>query len=247
MKPSREKSFTLIELLVVVAIIAVLVSILLPALSRAREFAKATACESNLRQIGLGIIQYSNDYNGCVPWGVRHFSWPPYISGTQYNLWDRWNNWTGKGLLYSLDYIKNPHTFYCPGTQSMVNPDGDFGFVWEWEKREDDGSGPIQIRSNYYERGYFDYQLDNPGRSKYTNGWGEWSQSIDPDLTPFAILVCYYSPKNCELFSQNAAHSTLSGQPVLFSDGGVHWIPFDVWEMNVGIGSSWRDLDRYIQ
>ena len=236
----------MIELLVVVAIIAVLVAMLLPALSRARALAKAATCKSNLRQMGLGVIQYSNDYNGYVPWGVRHFSWAPHISGTQYNLWDRWNNWTGKGLLYSLGYIKDPHTFYCPGTQSMVSKDDDFGFVWEWDKREDTGSGAIQIRSNYYERGYFDYQLDNPERAKYTNA-SVWSESIDPDLTPFAILVCYYTPKNYELFSQNAAHSTLGGQPALFSDGSVHWIPFYVWEMNVGSGTSWRDMDRYLQ
>ncbi len=124
----------------------------------------------------------------------------------------------------------------------MVDQNGDFGFIFEWEKREDEGSGPIQSRSNYYDRGFFDFQLDNPGRSKYTNA-SVWSQSIDSDLIPFAIIVCYYTTSNYELFSQNAAHSTLEGQPVLFSDGSVHWIPFDVWKM----GNSWRDMDRYIQ
>ena len=103
--------FTLIELLVVVAIIAVLVSILLPALSRARELAKASACESNLRQIGLGIIQYSNEYNGYVPWGVRFWGSTPYP--VDYGLWTNWHGWVGLGLLYKLNYIRNPHTFYC--------------------------------------------------------------------------------------------------------------------------------------
>ena len=241
----NKHGFTLIELLVVVAIIAVLVSILLPSLNRARELAKSASCKMNLRQIGLSIVQYSNEYNSYVPWGVRHFSWH-LNAGSDYVMWDRWNEWTGKGRLYSLNYIREPHTFYCPGTQSMVNQNDDFGFVWEWEKREDDGGGALQIRSNYYERGYFDFRLDNPEGSPFTKCVGEsgaGTQSIDSDLMPYAIMICYYTPSNYELFSQSAAHSTLEGQPVLFSDGSVHWIPFDVWRM----GDYWTKMDRYIQ
>ncbi len=67
----KRKSFTLIELLVVVAIIAVLVAILLPALAAARDGAKMASCLSNLRQMGLAIIQYTNNYNGwLVPYGA---------------------------------------------------------------------------------------------------------------------------------------------------------------------------------
>ena len=58
----RKTGFTLIELLVVVAIIAVLVAILLPAMSRARELAKDSVCASNLRQLGLGCRMYSDDH-----------------------------------------------------------------------------------------------------------------------------------------------------------------------------------------
>ncbi len=64
---SRKNGFTLIELLVVVAIIAVLVSILLPALSRARNAAKSTVCMTHLRSIGLGVQQYAMDFNGYAP------------------------------------------------------------------------------------------------------------------------------------------------------------------------------------
>jgi prepilin-type processing-associated H-X9-DG protein/prepilin-type N-terminal cleavage/methylation domain-containing protein len=64
----RGKSFTLIELLVVVAIIAVLVAILLPALKTAREQARLTACQNNIRQLVLGILYYiSNDSSGRFP------------------------------------------------------------------------------------------------------------------------------------------------------------------------------------
>src|SRR5690606_29481911 len=65
--PYRITGFTLIELLVVIAIIAILASILFPVFARARENARRASCLSNLKQIGLGIIQYTQDYDERYP------------------------------------------------------------------------------------------------------------------------------------------------------------------------------------
>ncbi|RYX85718.1 DUF1559 domain-containing protein [bacterium] len=95
----KKRGFTLIELLVVIAIIAILAAILFPVFARARENARRSSCQSNLKQIGLGAIQYVQDYdeqmvrvsygvsNGDGPSDVNRYKWmdaiQPYVKSTQ--------------------------------------------------------------------------------------------------------------------------------------------------------------------
>jgi prepilin-type N-terminal cleavage/methylation domain-containing protein/prepilin-type processing-associated H-X9-DG protein len=68
MSGRRRHAFTLIELLVVIAIIAILAAILFPVFAQAREKARQTTCLSNMRQVGLGLQMYTQDYDETLPW-----------------------------------------------------------------------------------------------------------------------------------------------------------------------------------
>ena len=138
------KSFTLIELLVVVAIIAVLVSILLPALSRARFEVRVTQCLSNMNQIAVGLFAYENDYNDKLPtkyWTGSGWESIVYISTWQISTERAWYGAYAAGKNAVIDrflklftpipdaadvpgagnsaYICNPKVYYCPGIQGL--------------------------------------------------------------------------------------------------------------------------------
>jgi len=104
----RDRSgFTLIELLVVIAIIAILAAILFPVFAAAREKARATACVNNEKQLGLGMLQYVQDYDECPPCGIgASFTNPPTCGSWTTNGY----GWAGQ--IYP--YVKSAPVFTCP-------------------------------------------------------------------------------------------------------------------------------------
>ena len=97
---SKKRGFTLIELLVVIAIIAILAAILFPAFAKARESARRISCVNNLKQIGTGIMQYSQEYDEKLPPSAYEDLVPP-----------TWHE-------IILPYTSDPAIYRCPSNTS---------------------------------------------------------------------------------------------------------------------------------
>lgn len=109
-----KKGFTLIELLIVIAIIAILAAILFPVFARAREMARRSSCASNMKQLGLGIMQYVQDYDELLP--QRRFLQDG--STTAYYNW--------KIAVYP--YTKSSQVWQCPSNpkKDVASADGSY-------------------------------------------------------------------------------------------------------------------------
>lgn len=114
MRRQHHNGFTLIELLVVIAIIAILAAILFPVFARAREKALQSSCSSNLKQIGLGLMMYIQDYDEMLPFG--HCS-----SDTA--------DWAASKYWYNIitPYTKNADIIKCPSDKYSA-----VGYGWNY-------------------------------------------------------------------------------------------------------------------
>lgn len=113
----RKSGFTLIELLVVIAIIALLAAILFPVFARARENARRSSCQSNLKQIGLGLLQYAQDYDETFPAYLR---WNDGFNGSFGFVGS--NRFMNDAFLWAdavMPYVKSDQIFVCPSRKTF--------------------------------------------------------------------------------------------------------------------------------
>jgi prepilin-type N-terminal cleavage/methylation domain-containing protein len=155
----RRRGFTLVELLVVIAIIAILTALLLPALASARDKGRKTACLSNLRQIGIGLLNYATDCDGKIPYGPKA---PPFTNpadfypstGAPTSLISLQSGApVGLGLLLAQQLSGQPRVLFCPGSDQPLDASAELAKV-----------GTSQVQSSYYYRHAGNTRLfDTPG------------------------------------------------------------------------------------
>jgi prepilin-type N-terminal cleavage/methylation domain-containing protein/prepilin-type processing-associated H-X9-DG protein len=148
----RRRAFTLIELLVVIAIIAILAAILFPVFAQAREAARKTSCLSNLKQIGMGIMQYVQDYDEMFP--TNSWDTPPIgiLDTDSRNPLHR----TAMQWPWRIQpYVKNRQIFVCP---SDTNPRSGWTCYQSYDGTDCGGSWgiptPISYAPNLHILGY---------------------------------------------------------------------------------------------
>jgi prepilin-type N-terminal cleavage/methylation domain-containing protein/prepilin-type processing-associated H-X9-DG protein len=132
MQKNVKRGFTLIELLVVIAIIAILASILFPVFARARENARRASCQSNLKQIALGVFMYAQDYDEKLPKASVN------ATATTTNPY----GWADA----MQPYLKSTQIFQCPSETLSTNTDATYGEYSDyWINGRADGMADAQF------------------------------------------------------------------------------------------------------
>ncbi len=217
LQQQRKSGFTLIELLVVIAIIAILAAILFPVFARARENARRASCQSNLKQIALGITMYAQDYDGGYL--------PDYGSDAAagYQLWPQ--------LLQP--YLKSAQIFDCPsfGHKNSGGYDASISYGYNyWLDR-------------YYYADATESGITNPSQTVLL---AETGNSASSDLTNgyYLSYPSYYGGNCCTSnptygIGVSTAVARLSdrhlgGLNVAWVDGHVKWMQRSVLETDNG-------------
>jgi prepilin-type N-terminal cleavage/methylation domain-containing protein/prepilin-type processing-associated H-X9-DG protein len=211
MKQKMAKSgFTLIELLVVIAIISILASILFPVFARARENARRASCQSNLKQLGLGVAQYTQDYdeklpgqidpNGAIPGGAP----------------DAWAVGQEANWMQSIfPYVKSKQIYLCPSLSTPYVPT-------ETPKN-----------ATYVLNGMTSYMsLAALTSSARTFQMTELVSSVTQRALMFPISGCTTLPGSCPILGTSLAPAVganlpqdahFDGTNALYADGHVKW------------------------
>ncbi|MBU0478108.1 DUF1559 domain-containing protein [bacterium] len=218
-KMFERNGFTLMELLVVIAIIALLASLLLPALSKAREMGRRIKCVSNLKQIGLAFIMYADDYDGWMPptqgydpaGSVKYTQWWGANVAYSYGLWYH--------FLMSTGHLARPADGMYPGSGTDTYPDFPTVLLC-----------PSAPKLDQYNS--FGYGMNNflGGKSPYYSADDRtWKRASSLKNTTENLLVADRSENNTFLGidgtmgGRYASTRHSGGSNVLYQDGHVKW------------------------
>lgn len=207
------RGVTLVDVLVSISVIGLLIGLMVPAISSVRDVTTRTLCSSNIRQLGLGVVMYADDYNGrmpstaYVPVGVENTldaetvilrrdsmsPIPPSHHGSVATIGIGHSKWDGIGLLFRANYLDAAGVFYCPaheGESTLEN----YRLAWS--------ESDLELVGNYQFRG------------------------LGPDGSPFLYRV---EPRNAAIltdaFRTADERNHSDGANVLHADLRVTWFP----------------------
>jgi prepilin-type N-terminal cleavage/methylation domain-containing protein/prepilin-type processing-associated H-X9-DG protein len=213
---SSHVGFTLVELLVTISIVALLLGILLPVVSRARATAMRTLCMSHQRQLGTAIHTYAGEYDGRIPYGPIA---PPVVitnfylyTGQVTNLVSLTNGEpVGLGLLLDPYLARQPQIIFCPDNDQPLRTDQEIAAV-----------GRRQVQSSYFYRHGSVVEFAYPPDTSHTRLAGLGSNRRGQPIRALAMDGNLLAP---EPFHAYGIYTRTSHQRrivnVLYADGSV--------------------------
>jgi len=220
--PRRHSAFTLIELLVVIAIIAILAAILFPVFARAREQARAITCVSNIKQIALGVLMYTQDNDGNFPMA------DPTTSNAIGDIYADWYRGVAEpGDAAMVNYVN------AQGLRAQLNPYMKSYQLWKCASDAVVDTSPSAVigkRSSSY---YMQFMVATAGNAAAWWGltpapWNEATTAYPAQFKLFNELI----PRHDNQFVTNPYGWYLCYQPtskinIAFFDGHAKGIPID--------------------